>query len=124
MVQSRPRAGQREETDGRWKSLISGDRTVEAWRFLARRSVNRSRIRPQKYLLRERAGKVAIPAVEGFVEEQSSVSEQSVSQQSVSSGSLARHHEGRGAWVLTAYGVSGLALFGILAYFFSEFIAH
>jgi len=35
----------------------------------------------------------------------------------------ARHHEGRGAWVLTAYGISGLALFGILAYFISDFIA-
>jgi hypothetical protein len=35
-----------------------------------------------------------------------------------------KHHEGRGAWVLTAYGVSGLALFGILAYFFSDFISH
>jgi hypothetical protein len=33
-------------------------------------------------------------------------------------------HEGRGAWVLTAYGISGLALFGLLAYFFSDFIAH
>ena len=32
--------------------------------------------------------------------------------------------EGRGAWVLTAYGISGLALFGVLAYFFSDFIAH
>jgi len=36
----------------------------------------------------------------------------------------AKHHEGRGAWVLTAYGISGLALFGVLAYFFSDFIAH
>ncbi len=35
-----------------------------------------------------------------------------------------KHHEGRGAWVLTAYGVSGLALFGVLAYFFSDFISH
>ena len=35
-----------------------------------------------------------------------------------------RHHEGRGAWVLTVYGISGLALFGVLAYFFSDFIAH
>ncbi len=35
----------------------------------------------------------------------------------------AKHHEGRGAWVLTAYGISGLALFGVLAYFFSNFIA-
>ena len=36
----------------------------------------------------------------------------------------AKHHEGRGAWVLTAYGISGLALFGILAYFISDFISH
>jgi hypothetical protein len=36
----------------------------------------------------------------------------------------ARHFEGRGAWVLTCYGICGLALFGLLAYFFSEFIAH
>jgi hypothetical protein len=46
----------------------------------------------------------------------------------VSSGSRpadnTKHHEGRGAWVLTAYGVSGLALFGVLAYFFSDFISH
>jgi hypothetical protein len=35
-----------------------------------------------------------------------------------------RHFAGRGAWVLTAYGISGLALFGLLAYFFSDFIAH
>ena len=33
-------------------------------------------------------------------------------------------HEGRGAWVLTAYSISGLALFGVLAYFFSEYVAH
>jgi len=32
--------------------------------------------------------------------------------------------EGRGAWVLTAYGISGLALFGVLAYFISQFLAH
>jgi hypothetical protein len=47
----------------------------------------------------------------------------SVSQQSLSSSAL-RRREGRGAWVLTAYGISGLALFGLLAYFFSDFIAH
>ena len=44
--------------------------------------------------------------------------------QSSTSTSTTRHHEGRGAWVLTAYGISGLALFGILAYFFSDFISH
>ncbi|MFZ0758376.1 MAG: hypothetical protein WAM69_00390 [Candidatus Sulfotelmatobacter sp.] len=35
-----------------------------------------------------------------------------------------KQHEGRGAWVLTVYGICGLALFGVLAYFFSRFIAH
>jgi hypothetical protein len=32
------------------------------------------------------------------------------------------HHEGRGVWVLTAYGVSGLALFGVLIYYFSVYV--
>jgi hypothetical protein len=45
-------------------------------------------------------------------------------EQSSTSISAIRHHEGRGAWVLTAYGISGLALFGVLAYFFSDFISH
>jgi hypothetical protein len=53
-----------------------------------------------------------------------SVSQQSVSQQSNPHSSAHRHFAGRGAWVLTAYGISGLALFGVLAYFFSDFIAH
>jgi hypothetical protein len=30
----------------------------------------------------------------------------------------------RSVWVLTAYGVSGLALFGVLAYYFSSYIAN
>jgi len=41
-----------------------------------------------------------------------------------STPSTTRNHEGRGAWVLTCYGICGLALFGVLAYFFSDFIAH
>jgi hypothetical protein len=45
-------------------------------------------------------------------------------EQSSTTTSAIRQHEGRGAWVLTAYGISGLALFGVLAYFFSDFIAH
>ena len=49
------------------------------------------------------------------------VSSSSVSR---SSSSSATQHEGRGAWVLTAYGIVGLALFGVLAYFFSDFISH
>jgi hypothetical protein len=51
----------------------------------------------------------------------SSIPEQSSSS---SSSSSTKHFEGRGAWVLTAYGIAGLALFGVLAYFFSDFIAH
>jgi hypothetical protein len=46
------------------------------------------------------------------------------SEQSSTTTSSLRKHEGRGAWVLTAYGISGLALFGVLAYFFSDFVAH
>jgi hypothetical protein len=53
----------------------------------------------------------------------SSSSVSPVSEQSVSHPSNKRF-AGRGAWVLTAYGISGLALFGVLAYFFSDFIAH
>jgi len=49
---------------------------------------------------------------------------QVVSPTQQSNSSSAVKHEGRGAWVLTAYGICGLALFGVLAYFFSDFIAH
>lgn len=48
----------------------------------------------------------------------------SPTEQSSTSISKSHQHEGRGAWVLTAYGISGLALFGVLAYFFSDFISH
>ncbi|HEV2399845.1 MAG TPA: hypothetical protein VGS27_23090 [Candidatus Sulfotelmatobacter sp.] len=48
----------------------------------------------------------------------------SPTEQSSGTSTSTKHHEGRGAWVLTAYGISGLALFGVLAYFFSDFIAH
>lgn len=33
-------------------------------------------------------------------------------------------HEGRNVWILTAYGISGLALIGVLAYYFSDFVTH
>ena len=59
------------------------------------------------------------PSVSPSLQQSSSSSSASDSQTA-----LTRHHEGRGAWVLTAYGISGLALFGVLAYFFSDFIAH
>ena len=34
------------------------------------------------------------------------------------------HCEGRGTWVLTLYGISGLALFGVLLYFFSTYVTN
>jgi hypothetical protein len=52
------------------------------------------------------------------------VSSLDTEQSSTTTTSAIRKHEGRGAWVLTAYGISGLALFGVLAYFFSDFISH
>jgi len=45
-------------------------------------------------------------------------------EQSSTSTTSVRHHEGRGAWVLTGYAICGLGLFGVLAYFFSDYIAH
>ena len=39
------------------------------------------------------------------------------------SSAKAHPREGRNFWVLTAYGISGLVLFGILAYYFSDFVA-
>ena len=35
---------------------------------------------------------------------------------------VARPHEGRNVWVVTAYAVSGLALFGVIIYYVSAFI--
>ena len=55
------------------------------------------------------------------MEDRAPVVSPSVSQ-ATSQSSVQRHFAGRGAWVLTAYGISGLALFGLLAYFFSDFI--
>jgi hypothetical protein len=48
----------------------------------------------------------------------------SPTEQSSTSTTTMKHHEGRGAWVLTCYSICGLALFGVLAYFFSDFISH
>jgi len=40
------------------------------------------------------------------------------------SSSSSTRKEGRNAWVLTAYGITGLVLFGVLAYYFSQYIAN
>jgi hypothetical protein len=58
------------------------------------------------------------------MEDRAPVVSSSNSDQSSTTTSAIRQHEGRGAWVLTCYGICGLALFGVLAYFFSDFIAH
>jgi hypothetical protein len=62
-------------------------------------------------------------SVGGFscMEDRAPGSSPAVSHQSHSS--VSKHFAGRGAWVLTAYGITGLALFGVLAYFFSDYIA-
>jgi hypothetical protein len=75
-----------------------------------------------KYLRRDLSVR-RISGMEDQAPDVSSVAQQSISQQSPSSQAR-RRREGRGAWVLTAYGISGLALFGLLAYFFSDYIAH
>ena len=66
------------------------------------------------------------PSVGGFfgMEDRAPVVASIDTEQSSTTTSSIRKHEGRGAWVLTAYGISGLALFGVLAYFFSDFISH
>ena len=43
---------------------------------------------------------------------------------SLSDSQATKQHASRGVWVLTAYGISGLALLGVLAYYFSDFITH
>jgi hypothetical protein len=59
----------------------------------------------------------------GMEDRAPNISSDSDSTQSLSNPSVGKRFAGRGAWVLTAYGISGLALFGVLAYFFSDFIA-
>jgi glycine/D-amino acid oxidase-like deaminating enzyme len=48
----------------------------------------------------------------------------STSSEATTQKSSSTPHEGRNVWILTAYGISGLALIGILAYYFSDFITH
>jgi len=43
---------------------------------------------------------------------------------SAASHSHSRPREGRSVWVLTAYGISGLALMGVLAYYLSSYLTH
>lgn len=38
------------------------------------------------------------------------------------SQSTSTHHEGHTVWVMTAYAVSGLALFGVLVYYVSAYL--
>lgn len=43
---------------------------------------------------------------------------------SVSSPQISRSKHSRNVWILTGYGISGLVLFVILAYYFSGFVTH
>jgi hypothetical protein len=42
----------------------------------------------------------------------------------LNSAAAVPRREGRNVWIITIYGISGLALFGILAYYFSSYIVH
>ena len=51
-------------------------------------------------------------------------SKQQTESSATQSSATTRHKEGRDVWVLTVYGICGLALFAVLAYFFSQFVTH
>jgi len=70
--------------------------------------------------LGDKASSAGIQILEGLMEQQAAGS--SPSNAPGAGSSQAPHHEGRGVWVLTAYGVSGLALFGVLMYYFSVYV--
>ena len=53
----------------------------------------------------------------GFMEEQA------LNTPAASPSKSPTKHEDRSVWVLTAYGISALALVGVLAYYISDFIA-
>jgi hypothetical protein len=42
----------------------------------------------------------------------------------INSDACDTHRGTRNVWVLTAYGISGLALFGVLVYYFSTYVTH
>jgi len=47
-----------------------------------------------------------------------------VASTTTSTQTSAVRHESRGFWVLTAYAISGLALFGVLIYYISDYVTH
>lgn len=49
--------------------------------------------------------------------------ERALSAPAVTSSKPRPKQEDRSVWVLTAYGISGLTLFGVLAYYISSFLA-
>jgi hypothetical protein len=70
----------------------------------------------------DQARALGIQFSEALMEQQAAVN--SPAKTAGADSSQTRHHEGRGAWVLTAYGISGLALFGVLIYYFSVYVTH
>jgi hypothetical protein len=49
--------------------------------------------------------------------------QRALSTPAVSTSKPATTNHNRSVWVLTAYGISGLTLFGVLAYYISDFLA-
>jgi hypothetical protein len=70
--------------------------------------------------LGDKARAVSIQFLEDLMEQRAAGS--SPSDAPGAGSSPTPHHEGRGVWVLTAYGISGLALFGVLIYYFSVYV--
>jgi len=46
------------------------------------------------------------------------------STKTINSDSAEAQRGTRNVWVLTAYGISGLVLFGVLLYYFSTYVTH
>jgi len=59
--------------------------------------------------------------VEVFMEDRASAHS---STKTIDSDSSSTRRGIRNCWVLTAYGISGLALFGVLVYYFSTYVTH
>jgi hypothetical protein len=98
---------------GRVAGCVISRKAIFSKNFPLPRHLTRSKIRP----LILPSGRVGT-LMGGFSMEQRAHADSSASATKASQ----TQHEGRNVWVLTAYGISGLALFGVLAYYFSSYI--
>src|SRR5580698_8579448 len=76
---------------------------------------------PLGYVPKRDASRATMFSLEVCMEHRALGNSSTAASGSQSSGT---HREGRGVWVLTAYGISGLALFGVLVYYFSTYVTH